>query len=128
MTDEELITIAKKTQIKGLGKHTGFRVGAALLAKSGKVYTGINIESDIPSLSNCADRIALFAALTAGEREFEKIAIVTEAKIPTPCGACRQMLFEFCGSDLLILGATPEGKKLTIPLSKLLPNPYRMER
>lgn len=124
----DLIRVAKEAREKALAKHTGFRVGAALLAKSGKIYTGANIESDIPSSSVCADRAALYNALSAGEREFEKMVVVTETKTPTPCGACRQMLYEFCGEGLLVISATVKGEKEQHTIAELLPAPYKMER
>lgn len=128
MSDEELIKLAVAAREHALAKHTHFRVGAALLTKSGKIFTGANVESDIPSLSTCADRAALFSALSTGEREFEKICVVTETKTPTPCGSCRQMLFEFCGPKLIVISATIKGESQSHSLGELLPHPYKMER
>lgn len=128
ISDEELIKIATKARENAFAKHTHFRVGAALLASNGKIYIGANVESDIPSLSTCADRAALFSALSAGEREFEKICVVTETKTPTPCGSCRQMLFEFCGPKLIVISATIKGEFDSYSMGDLLPYPYKMER
>lgn len=128
ISDKELIRFAIAARQHALAKHTGFCVGAALLTKSGKIFTGANVESDIPSLSTCADRAALFSALSAGERAFEKICVVTETKTPTPCGSCRQMLFEFCGPKLIVISATIRGESENYILGDLLPNPYKMER
>lgn len=123
-TDENLLEAARQVRKNAVAKLSGFKVGAALLAASGKIYTAANMESDIPALSVCADRLALFAALSAGETKFEKIALVMETKTVTPCGACRQILFEFCGPKLKIISANTKGKMAKISLSKLLPKPY----
>ena len=126
MTETQLLKKAKQAQKMACPKHTGFSVGAAILAASGKVYSGANVESDIPSASLCADRAALVTALNAGERKFKAIAIVTETVRALPCGACRQMLYEFCGGNLKVISANPVGKKETFLLKKLLPHPYKM--
>lgn len=126
---QKLLNKAQVAWKNAQAKHTGFRVGAALLAKSGKIYTGVNVESDIPSLSICADRAALVSALSQGEKEFLALALVTETKKATPCGACRQMLFEFCGGNLKILSCNTQGThQEEILLKKLLPKPYLMTR
>lgn len=120
--------MAFQARKKAVAKLSGYKVGAAILAASGKVYTAANIESDIPAMSVCADRLALFMALTAGERRFEKIAVVTQTKRATPCGCCRQILFEFCGPKLKIISQNTRGKKETQTLAQLLPYPYKKER
>lgn len=126
--DTALLKLAHQARKKARAKLSGYRVGAAILAASGKVYTAANIESDIPAMSICADRLALFMALSAGERHFEKIAVVTETKRATPCGCCRQILFEFCGPRLKIISQTTRGKKETKTIAQLLPHPYKKER
>ncbi len=105
--------------------YSGFRVGAALLGKSGKVYTGCNVENAGYSPTNCAERTALFKAVSEGEREFLAIAIVggryeTIADLCAPCGVCRQALAEFCDKDFrIILG---NGERLQVrTLEELLP-------
>lgn len=128
ITDEYLLKAARKVRENAVAKLSGFKVGAALLAASGTVYTAANIESDIPALSVCADRLALFMALSAGETKFEKIALFMETKTATPCGACRQVLFEFCGPDLKIIAANISGKMKNFILSELLTHPYEKER
>lgn len=128
MADADLLKIAALARKNACAKLSGFRVGAALLAKSGRIYSAANIESDIPALSICADRLALFEALAAGEKKFEKIAIFMETKAVTPCGACRQILFEFCGPDLKIIAANTKGKMEKKILGTLLPRPYAKER
>ncbi len=125
MTDRELIQRAKMARERAYAPYSGFLVGAALLAKSGKVYLGCNVENASYSATNCAERTALFKAISEGEREFLAIAIVggTEDKTVDfcpPCGACRQVLAEFCEEDFrVILGTEEEAQVCT--LAQLLP-------
>lgn len=129
INEKKLVSKAESARKMAFAKHTGFSVGAAILGSSGKIYIGANVESDIPSQSLCADRAALVAALSAGERKFIKIAIVTETARALPCGACRQMLYEFCGPNLQIISKVTQGKKEErFLLKQLLPHPYKMER
>ena len=111
--------------------YSNFRVGAALLTKSGKVYKGCNIENAAFSPTNCAERTAVFKAVSEGEREFSAIAIVGGPKdsgpagagTSGPCGVCRQVLLEFC-SDLIVIGAnSPEDYHITT-LKDLVPMPF----
>ena len=89
--------------------YSHFKVGAALLCKNGKIYTGCNIESATYSPTNCAERTALFKAVSEGEREFSAIAVVGSLEgqkntlVTSPCGVCRQMLYEFGGDDLIVI-------------------------
>ena len=106
--------------------YSGVTVGAALLAKSGKMYLGANVENASFSLTECAERVAIFKAITEGEREFSAIAIAggkageEVAGTFPPCGACRQVLAEFCGGDMPVIIVTDEGYTVH-PLSELLP-------
>ena len=130
MTPEELVRQALAAMKFAYVPYSGFTVGAALLTKSGKVYLGCNIENAALTATNCAERTALFKAVSEGEREFEAIAIVGgKAQEPpreycAPCGVCRQALAEFCGADFRIyLGA--EGKPTrAYRLSELLPEAF----
>ena len=89
--------------------YSNFKVGAALLGKSGKVYCGTNVENASFGLSICAERSAIFRAVAEGEKEFEAIAVVADGKSPTaPCGACRQVLLEF-GQDMIVILAGEDG-------------------
>lgn len=107
--------------------YSHFRVGAALLAKDGRVFTGCNIENAAYSVTNCAERTALFKAVSEGAREFEAIAIVGSMEgqvnelISAPCGVCRQALFEFCGNDLRVILAKSATDYLDTTLGELLP-------
>jgi cytidine deaminase len=93
---QRLIAAAMKARLRAVAPYSRFRVGAALLASSGRIYSGINVESASFGLSCCAERVALFKALSEGERQFEAMAVVAAfAEGPTPCGACRQLLVEY---------------------------------
>ncbi len=108
MTDKQLMELAVQAREMAYAPYSGFRVGAALLGKSGKVYTGCNVENAGYSPTNCAERTALFKAISEGEREFLSIAIVggryeSIADFCAPCGVCRQALAEFCDADFRVL-------------------------
>jgi cytidine deaminase len=97
-------------------------VGAALLAKSGRVYTGCNVENASYGLSICAERTAVFKAVSEGERDFEAMAVVTDKGV-TPCGACRQVLLEF-GEDIQVIVADETGGYRVFGLQELLPEAF----
>ncbi|TES90220.1 MAG: cytidine deaminase [Candidatus Cloacimonadota bacterium] len=103
MTDKELLEKAKKAREYAYAPYSKFFVGAAILTKSGKVYTGCNVENSSYGLTVCAERIALFKGVSVGEKEFLKLAVIGPENVPfSPCGACRQVLFEF-SPDLTII-------------------------
>jgi cytidine deaminase len=130
MEDRTLMEIAEKVRKTAYAPYSKFKVGCALLAKSGKVYTGINIENASYSPTNCAERTAFFKAVSEGEREFEAIAICggmeeKADKICAPCGVCRQVMAEFCNGDfLIILGNVENFQRHT--LSELLPLSFKL--
>jgi len=120
-----LVAEARAAMAHSHAPYSNFPVGAALLAKSGKVYRGVNVENASLGLSICAERNAVFAAAAAGERAFEAIAIATGAALPTPpCGACRQVLLEFA-EDLPIHLAGKGGAIESTTLLELVPRPFR---
>lgn len=127
MSDQELIRAAFAARKFAYTPYSHFQVGAALLAKNGTVYTGCNIESASYTPTNCAERTALFKAVSEGVREFDSIAIVgsMEGKvnelITAPCGVCRQALFEFGGPSLRVILAKSEEDYLVTTLGELLP-------
>ena len=129
ISDKELIALANEARERSYCPYSGFSVGAALLTRGGKVYTGANIENASFTPTVCAERVALFTAVHAGERDFEAIAIVGgkcggAAKSPfTPCGVCRQVLSEFSGKDLKVIIAS-ESDTLTLTLGDLLPHGF----
>jgi cytidine deaminase len=121
MNKEELIEIAKKTREKAYAPYSNFKVGAALLTKSGKVFTGCNVENASFGASMCAERVAVFKAVSEGETEFEAIAVVGDTDNPTtPCGMCRQVLSEF-SLDIKIYSANLNGKVQENTLREILP-------
>lgn len=96
MNEKELLKKADEAKKSAYAPYSKFRVGAALLSKSGRVYTGANIENASYSVTCCAERVALYSAVMNGERDFEAIAITSDSDmITTPCGVCRQALYEF---------------------------------
>ncbi|MGA9350024.1 MAG: cytidine deaminase [Anaerolineae bacterium] len=122
MDYENLIAEAMKAREKAHAPYSRFAVGAALLAKSGRIYTGCNVENASYGLSTCAERVAVFKAVSEGERNFEAIAIVTEKGV-TPCGACRQVLMEF-GEDTQVIVANRAGEYRVFTLQELLPEAF----
>ena len=125
MECEALLDMAIKAMEKAYSPYSGFRVGAALLARSGKVYLGCNIENASFSPTCCAERTAFFKAISEGEREFSAIAVVggKDGKIENlcpPCGVCRQVMQEFCAPDFLIYMTDGHSPK-TVQIQDLLP-------
>jgi cytidine deaminase len=119
---DELVSLAAEARKKAHVPYSNFAVGAALLAKSGQVYTGCNVENASYGLTVCAERIAVFKAVSEGEREFEALAVVTENGV-TPCGACRQVLIEF-GDDIQVIVADADGRQRAFALTDLLPEGF----
>lgn len=129
MDDRELIRLAHQARESAYAPYSGFRVGAALLTGSGKVYSGCNIENASYGASNCAERTAFFKAVSEGERGFQAIAVVGGKEETTescpPCGICRQVMMEFCNPDTFYI--LFEGKDGTIRrclLRELLPEGF----
>jgi cytidine deaminase len=121
MDFEPLIQKAFEARDRAYAPYSQFAVGAALLGRSGRVFAGCNVENLSYGLTICAERGAVCAAVAAGEREFTAIAIVADSKTPvTPCGACRQVLAEFC-ADLEVCSANLAGERHVTTLSVLLP-------
>ena len=131
MTDLELVEIAIKSKQNAYVPYSNFKVGEALLGKSGKVYTGCNVECSSYGISLCAERTALVKAVSEGEREFEKIAVVggnnEELAYTTPCGACRQFLSDF-GNFKVIVGykENEEIKIKNFEIKELLPESFSL--
>ncbi|MGC8786513.1 MAG: bifunctional UDP-N-acetylglucosamine diphosphorylase/glucosamine-1-phosphate N-acetyltransferase GlmU [Anaerolineae bacterium] len=121
--DKELVALATEVRQRAYVPYSHYRVGAALLTASGKVYTGCNIENVSYGLTICAERVAAFKAVCDGEREFVAIAVVTENG-GAPCGACRQVLAEF-GPEMRVLATNASGNYKVYTLRELLPVPFR---
>lgn len=117
----KLIDAAKAARERAYAPYSKFKVGAAVLASSGKVYTGCNVENASYGLTCCAERTAIFKAVSAGERRIKSIAIVLDAPdYGAPCGACRQVIYEFGGKVEVVLG-TVKGKYKIMKIGELLP-------
>lgn len=128
-TDAQLVDLALQARERAYAPYSNFPVGAALLTRSGKVFTGCNVENAAYPLTTCAERVALFKAVSEGEREFETIAVVTSTGA-TPCGACRQVLREFAGplGDLRVVVADLDGSNRTFTIAELLPEGFTPEQ
>lgn len=124
MKPEQLIETAFHAQEHAHAPYSSYKVGAALLCTDGSVFTGCNVENASFGLTNCAERTAVFSAIAAGHRDFSAIAITaSDAPVPFPCGACRQVLSEFCGPDFPVYIAEADRVE-TITLGELLPHTF----
>lgn len=126
MTDKELLSLAVNAMEKSYSPYSNCKVGAALLCKNGKIFTGTNIENASFSPTVCAERVAVFKAVSEGETEFSEIAVVggKDGKINgifAPCGVCRQVLREFCDDDFPIILGESENEFKKVTLKELLP-------
>jgi cytidine deaminase len=128
MNAEQLIEYAREARKNAFAPYSRFKVGAALRAASGKLYTGCNIENATYGLTVCAERVALWKAISEGERAFTQIAVISASRRPaSPCGACRQLLWEFCG-DIEVVLANLRAHREVHRLADLLPRPFDRRR
>jgi len=119
-----LIAAARRAAQAAHAPYSKFRVGAAVLAGSGKIFTGANVENASYGLSNCAERTAVFTAVAAGDRKIVAVAVYTPTRKPTlPCGACRQVIHEF-GPKAVILSACRSRERIETTLDQLLPGAF----
>jgi cytidine deaminase len=124
LSESDLVGAARAAREHAVATYSGFRVGAALQTASGVVVTGCNVENASYGLTICAERVAMFKALSEGHREFVRIAVVADTEAPTPpCGACRQILWEFAG-DIEVVLANLQQVTATHQMSELLPFPF----
>ena len=124
MPASDLVKAARRARRNAHADYSHFKVGAALEAADGTIITGCNIENATYGLTVCAERVAMWKALSEGHRKFRRIAVVADTNAPTPpCGACRQILWEF-GGDLEIVLANLKEHKGTYQLRDLLPLPF----
>ena len=122
--EDRLVEIAARYRGNAVSRRSGFAVGAALEAEDGTIFGGCNVENSTYGLTVCAERVAIWKALSEGVRKFRSVAVVTEAQEPTPpCGACRQILWEFAG-DVPIVSATTQGQRKRYRLSEIFPEPF----
>lgn len=123
MNDNELIECAAAFRRHAYAPYSGFAVGAALRARSGKVYGGVNVENASYPVGICAERAAIAAAVTAGEREFEALAVIADSPAPcAPCGMCRQVLVEFPIARIILANTAGDVRVLTP--AELLPHAF----
>lgn len=121
---KDLIEKAEKARENAHAPFSGFKVGAALLAQNGEIHTGCNVENASYGLTMCAERVAIFKAISEGEKDFTHLAIVADTEnLTPPCGACRQIIWEFCG-DIPIVLANLSGETETFQMSELLPKAF----
>ena len=119
-----LINHARRARARAYAPYSGFAVGAALVSKRGRIYTGANVENASYGLTVCAERVAAWKAVTAGERGFKRIAVVADSeRLTPPCGTCRQVLWELCG-DIEVVLANLKGRSAAHRLRALLPKPF----
>ena len=129
MTKQELCTLAIKSMNNAYSPYSGYKVGAALLCDNGKVFTGCNVENSSYGATVCAERTAIFKAVSDGERDFSMLAVAggKENELSDkflPCGICRQVMAEFCKPEFIVLVVTSENTYKEFTLSELLPNAF----
>lgn len=122
--NQTLFDAALTARTRAFAPFSQFRVGAALLDSAGHVHTGCNVENATYGLTMCAERVALFKAISEGAREFRRIVVAADTDpLTPPCGSCRQILWEFCGNIEIIL-INPRGMEETLHLKDLFPRPF----
>ena len=133
MSPKSLLELAIEARKGSYSPYSNFKVGAALLTRSGKVYTGCNIENAAFSPTVCAERVAIFKAISEGERDFVAIAVVggaSEDPDPSvaPCGVCRQVLAEFCDKDTPVFIGNSRGEIAETSLGELIPYTFKLKK
>ncbi len=125
---EILVEKAKKVRENAYAPYSKFKVGAAVLADDGKVYTGANVENVSYGLTVCAERVAVFKAVSEGARQIRAVAIVADTDKPiSPCGACRQVLLEFAAKECKVIMANLKGEQVTKSIDELIPYSFTKE-
>lgn len=122
MDIQHLIEQAKEARNKAYAPYSKFKVGAALITKDKHVFVGCNIENASYGLTNCAERTAIFKAISEGEKEIEALVVIGDTEGPiAPCGACRQVILEFCNDNTKIILTNLNGAQVETTISQLLP-------
>jgi len=122
--EKELVEAAREVRERAYAPYSNFKVGAALRTKNGKIYTGCNVESASYGLTVCAERVAIWKAVSEGEKEFIEIAVVADTQeLTPPCGVCRQIIWEFCHDIPVILGNLKDNTEI-VQMSELLPRAF----
>src|SRR6185295_6463735 len=125
VSDDELIALAREAREAAHAPYSHFEVGAALLTVEGRVFTGCNVENSTYGLSMCAERVAIFKAVSEGSHEIAKVAVVTDHEtITPPCGCCRQMIWEFASDDTEVIIENLEGDVRKFDIKELLPEAF----
>jgi len=123
-TENGLIEIATAARLKSVAPFSNFLVGAALRTSDGKIFTGSNVESASYGLTVCAERVAIWKALSEGERDFIELVIVADTEqLTPPCGTCRQIIWEFCKNAKIVL-ANLQGEREELTIKELLPRAF----
>lgn len=122
---QQLIRVAQEARTHAVAPYSHFQVGAALETTGNQIYSGCNIENASYGLTMCAERVAVFKAVSEGERKFKRLVIVTDAQksVTPPCGACRQIIWEFCG-DIRIVLANKTGETIVLQMRELYPRAF----
>ena len=121
---DQLIAAAKQARENAHAPYSNFRVGAAIRATSGRIFAGCNIENATYGLTICAERVAIFKAISEGERGFDAVAVMTDTQALTPpCGACRQLIWEFCGAVPVVV-SNLNGRIEVLQMRDLFPKPF----
>jgi cytidine deaminase len=124
MIEQELIEAARAVRERAFAPFSNFKVGAALETSDGEILTGCNVENASYGLTMCAERVAIFKAISEGRTKFTRLAVVADtAELTPPCGACRQIIWEFCG-DIPLTMANLTGQTETLQMSDLLPRAF----
>jgi len=123
-TEDELIAAAADVRKRAYAPYSNFKVGAAVETENGDIYTGCNVESASYGLTVCAERVAIWKAVSEGEKEFTEIAVVVDTEeLTPPCGVCRQIIWEFC-NDIPVIFANLKGDSEIVQMSELLPRAF----
>jgi len=122
--NDPLAAAALRAREYAFAPYSNFKVGAAIEDTEGRIYTGCNVENATYGLTVCAERVALFKAVSEGVRQFRRVAVAADTdRLTPPCGACRQILWEFCG-DVEIILVNPHGKAETLRLGAIFPRAF----
>lgn len=125
MSNEELIEIARQARLQAHAPYSNFKVGAALQCVDGRIFAGCNVENSSYGLSMCAERVAIFKAISEGYRDFKRIAVIADTHSPVrPCGACRQVISDLLPKDSDVVMSNLQGHIEVIPIGELLPAPF----
>lgn len=125
---EDLIRAALFAQRMAYVPYSKFRVGAAVLADDGQIYTGANIENSSYGATVCAERVAVLKAVSTGVRKIKRMAVITDAdEYARPCGICRQVLSEFASPDFVLMALRPDGDYIELSMDELLPGAFGQE-